>query len=221
MYCEWASLQGEIQCDKANQSVLHKFPETVGRDVAFTVVKSIAQNLSVVSNSCEPSHLTYIYEPVMFTIKRRSCRGRDHMWFSPGLPGFLQQYRIKTNLVTSIVHLTSLSEVRWLGSQLLLTTLRFWAIRKPPTCSNEGNNLLDFYCLMHLISDNRGLVCEVHYKRETSSTVLNTVLEVIYLYLAMYMYCGLILKHYNIIILPVCFYLVIFYVLTYFTKFLF
>jgi hypothetical protein len=30
----------------------------VGRDVAFTVVKSIAQNLSVVSNSCEPSHLT-------------------------------------------------------------------------------------------------------------------------------------------------------------------
>ena len=58
MYCEWASLQGEIQCDKANQSVLHKFPETVGRDVAFTVVKSIAQNLSVVSNSCEPSHLT-------------------------------------------------------------------------------------------------------------------------------------------------------------------
>jgi hypothetical protein len=40
----------------------------------------------------------------------------------------LLQYRIKTNLVTSIVHLTSLSEVRWLGSQLLLTTLRFWAI---------------------------------------------------------------------------------------------
>ena len=65
--------------------------------------------------------------------------------------------------------------------------------RKPPTCSNEGNNLLDFYYLMHLISDNRGLVCEVHYKRETTSTVLNTVLEVIYLYLAMYMYCGLIL----------------------------
>lgn len=57
MYCEWASLQGEIQCDKANQSVLHKFPETVGKDVAFTVVKSIAQNLSVVSNSCEPSNL--------------------------------------------------------------------------------------------------------------------------------------------------------------------
>ncbi|XP_052058884.1 ral GTPase-activating protein subunit beta-like isoform X2 [Mytilus californianus] len=57
MYCEWASLQGEIQCDKANQSVLHKFPATVGRDVAYTVVKSIAQNLSIAGSNSEPSHL--------------------------------------------------------------------------------------------------------------------------------------------------------------------
>ncbi|XP_076100413.1 ral GTPase-activating protein subunit beta-like isoform X2 [Mytilus galloprovincialis] len=57
MYCEWASLQGEIQCDKANQSVLHKFPATVGRDVAYTVVKSIAQNLSLAGSNSEPSHL--------------------------------------------------------------------------------------------------------------------------------------------------------------------
>ena len=86
MYCEWASLQGEIQCDKANQSVLHKFPETVGRDVAFTVVKSIAQNLSVVSNSCEPSHLTSDKE-VKWTMEVTKlvlilyCKSSFNSWF--------------------------------------------------------------------------------------------------------------------------------------------
>lgn len=56
MYCDWASLQGDIQCDKANQSVLHKFPTTVGREVACTVVKSLAQNVTIAGNN-EPSNL--------------------------------------------------------------------------------------------------------------------------------------------------------------------
>ena len=57
MYAEWSSLHGEIQCDKANQSVLHKFPAPVGRDVAVSVVKHIAVNLSMAANNSEPSNL--------------------------------------------------------------------------------------------------------------------------------------------------------------------
>ncbi|XP_050404785.1 ral GTPase-activating protein subunit beta isoform X2 [Patella vulgata] len=57
MYAEWASLQDEIHYDKGNQSVLHKFPASVGRDVACTVVKHIAQNLSIATTSGEPSTL--------------------------------------------------------------------------------------------------------------------------------------------------------------------
>lgn len=57
MYADWASLQDEIQYDQTNKSVLHKFPNTVGRDVACTVVKHIAQNLSISVSSCEPSDL--------------------------------------------------------------------------------------------------------------------------------------------------------------------
>lgn len=57
MYADWASLQDEIQFDKANRSVLHKFPNTVGRDVACCVVKHIAQNLSINATACEPSNL--------------------------------------------------------------------------------------------------------------------------------------------------------------------
>ncbi|XP_060069949.1 ral GTPase-activating protein subunit beta-like isoform X1 [Ylistrum balloti] len=57
MYAEWASLQDDIQCDKANQSVLHKFPPLVGRDVAFTVVKHIASSINLAANNSEPSNL--------------------------------------------------------------------------------------------------------------------------------------------------------------------
>ncbi|XP_053405362.1 ral GTPase-activating protein subunit beta-like isoform X3 [Mercenaria mercenaria] len=57
MYADWASLQDEIQFDKANRSVLHKFPNTVGKDVACSVVKHIAQNLSITVNTCDPSNL--------------------------------------------------------------------------------------------------------------------------------------------------------------------
>lgn len=57
MYADWASLQDEIQFDKANQSVLHKFPSAVGRDVAGCVVKHIAQNLSISASAQEPSSL--------------------------------------------------------------------------------------------------------------------------------------------------------------------
>lgn len=57
MYSEWASLQDEIQCDKANQSVLHKFPTPVGTTVATSVVRHIAVSLSITANSQEPCQL--------------------------------------------------------------------------------------------------------------------------------------------------------------------
>uniref|UniRef100_A0A0B7AW45 Ral GTPase-activating protein subunit alpha/beta N-terminal domain-containing protein n=1 Tax=Arion vulgaris TaxID=1028688 RepID=A0A0B7AW45_9EUPU len=57
MYCDWASLQEEIQCDRGHQSVLHKFPASVGREVACHVVKHIAQNLSIAAGTDEPSSL--------------------------------------------------------------------------------------------------------------------------------------------------------------------
>ncbi|XP_030854723.1 ral GTPase-activating protein subunit beta isoform X2 [Strongylocentrotus purpuratus] len=42
MYSGWASLQEAIESDQSNHSVLHTFPETVGRDVAVSVVKQLA-----------------------------------------------------------------------------------------------------------------------------------------------------------------------------------
>ncbi|XP_056022408.1 ral GTPase-activating protein subunit beta-like isoform X3 [Ostrea edulis] len=57
MYSEWSSLQDEIQCDKTNQSVLHKFPAAVGTTVATSVVKHIATSLSIAANNLEPCRL--------------------------------------------------------------------------------------------------------------------------------------------------------------------
>ncbi|XP_076463976.1 ral GTPase-activating protein subunit beta-like isoform X2 [Babylonia areolata] len=57
MYADWASLQDEIQCDRGNQSVLHRFPATVGREVACSVVRCIAANLSSAATNDEPSSL--------------------------------------------------------------------------------------------------------------------------------------------------------------------
>ena len=57
MYADWASLQDEIQCDRGNQSVLHRFPAAVGREVACSVVKCIAHNLSSAATNDEPSSL--------------------------------------------------------------------------------------------------------------------------------------------------------------------
>jgi hypothetical protein len=57
MYSEWASLQDEIQCDKTNQSVLHKFPATVGTTVATSVVHHIATSLNIAANNHEPCRL--------------------------------------------------------------------------------------------------------------------------------------------------------------------
>ena len=58
MYSEWASLQHEIQLDTSNTSVLHSFPDSVGREVACAVVKNLAQSLSLSANNSEPSNLT-------------------------------------------------------------------------------------------------------------------------------------------------------------------
>ncbi|XP_055878983.1 ral GTPase-activating protein subunit beta-like isoform X3 [Biomphalaria glabrata] len=57
MYWDWASFQEEIEFDRGNQSVLHKFPASVGREVACHVVKYIAQSLSIASGTDEPSNL--------------------------------------------------------------------------------------------------------------------------------------------------------------------
>lgn len=57
MYADWASLQDEIQCDRGNQSVLHRFPQAVGREVSCAVVKCIAHSLSSTVGSDDPSML--------------------------------------------------------------------------------------------------------------------------------------------------------------------
>ena len=58
MYSEWASLHSEIHSDSGKSSVLDKFPDSVGKDVAITVVKSLAQTLSVSASNGESSKLT-------------------------------------------------------------------------------------------------------------------------------------------------------------------
>jgi len=46
MYADWTSVQNDIQTDTGHQSVLARFPVGVGRDVANSVVHSLAQSLS-------------------------------------------------------------------------------------------------------------------------------------------------------------------------------
>ncbi|KAI0229355.1 Ral GTPase-activating protein subunit beta [Lamellibrachia satsuma] len=59
MYSEWASVQQQIQTDTTNISVLTNFPDVVGKEVANSVVKSLAQNLSLsAANNEEPSNLS-------------------------------------------------------------------------------------------------------------------------------------------------------------------
>ena len=57
MYSEWASLQQEIQSEAGNTSVLHKFPDIVGKDVASSVVKTLAKSLSMATTNEQPSNL--------------------------------------------------------------------------------------------------------------------------------------------------------------------
>ncbi|XP_052767273.1 ral GTPase-activating protein subunit beta-like isoform X2 [Mya arenaria] len=57
MYSDWASLQDEIQFDKANLSVLHKFSDSVGKEVACSVVRHISSNLSLANSTPNPSNL--------------------------------------------------------------------------------------------------------------------------------------------------------------------
>lgn len=49
MYSEWVSLRYTLQRDHSNRSVLGKFPPSVGREVAHTVVKTLVN-----SETCEP-----------------------------------------------------------------------------------------------------------------------------------------------------------------------
>eukprot|EP00058_Branchiostoma_floridae_P005409 XP_002590897.1 hypothetical protein BRAFLDRAFT_116449 [Branchiostoma floridae] len=46
MYSEWASLQSSVLSDAGSASVLHTFPEGVGRDVACSVVRHLSHGLS-------------------------------------------------------------------------------------------------------------------------------------------------------------------------------
>lgn len=45
MYSEWRSLHLVIQNDQGNTSVLHSYPESVGREVANAVVRPLGQAL--------------------------------------------------------------------------------------------------------------------------------------------------------------------------------
>lgn len=45
MYSEWRSLHLVIQNDQGNTSVLHSYPENVGREVANAVVRPLGQAL--------------------------------------------------------------------------------------------------------------------------------------------------------------------------------
>ena len=52
-------MQQQIQTDTTNISVLTNFPDVVGKEVANSVVKSLAQNLSLsAANNEEPSNLS-------------------------------------------------------------------------------------------------------------------------------------------------------------------
>lgn len=50
MYSEWRSLHLVIQNDKGHTSVLHSYPENVGREVANAVVRPLGQILNLSGN---------------------------------------------------------------------------------------------------------------------------------------------------------------------------
>lgn len=56
MYSEWASLQQQIEDGVENKSVLHSYPDSVGRDVAVSVVRELAAALSPASISSHESN---------------------------------------------------------------------------------------------------------------------------------------------------------------------
>lgn len=57
MYSEWRSLQLVIQSDRGHMSVLHSYPNNVGKDVAHAVVRPLGQGLNSSSVSSNESIL--------------------------------------------------------------------------------------------------------------------------------------------------------------------
>lgn len=57
MYSEWRSLHLVIQNDKGHTSVLHSYPENVGREVANAVVRPLGQILNLSSTAGNESLL--------------------------------------------------------------------------------------------------------------------------------------------------------------------
>ncbi|XP_078274700.1 ral GTPase-activating protein subunit beta isoform X5 [Rhinoraja longicauda] len=57
MYSEWRSLQLVIQSDRGHMSVLHSYPNNVGKDVAHAVVRPLGQGLNSSSASSNESIL--------------------------------------------------------------------------------------------------------------------------------------------------------------------
>ncbi|XP_071799267.1 ral GTPase-activating protein subunit beta-like isoform X2 [Asterias amurensis] len=51
MYSWWASMQPDIEGDSNNRSVLQSFPENVGREVVLSVVRQLANHLSLTATS--------------------------------------------------------------------------------------------------------------------------------------------------------------------------
>ena len=56
MYSGWASLQEAIETDQSNHSVLHTFPEAVGKDVAVSVVKQLAASMASLTAQQQQQH---------------------------------------------------------------------------------------------------------------------------------------------------------------------
>ncbi|XP_038075013.1 ral GTPase-activating protein subunit beta-like isoform X2 [Patiria miniata] len=51
MYSWWASMQPEVESDGSNRSVLQSFPDNVGREVVLSVVRQLANHLSLTATS--------------------------------------------------------------------------------------------------------------------------------------------------------------------------
>lgn len=57
MYSEWVSISVSLKAEEKRFSVLHKLPDSAGRDVVVAVVKPLAHHLGISTSNCEPSNL--------------------------------------------------------------------------------------------------------------------------------------------------------------------
>ena len=75
MYSDWTSVQNDIQTDTGHQSVLARYPVGVGRDVANSVVHSLAQSLTRSIGGAETGERSSLHNDadVKWTMQVREC----------------------------------------------------------------------------------------------------------------------------------------------------